>query len=93
MRDTTHPDAARNSIIALSLIGTPAAPTLTAAFADTNYPLRYVVFSHLLDLNEPNSYRPHLGAALVDPDLRVRNMATNALEQLKYLSFTNAPAK
>jgi hypothetical protein len=90
MRDTTRLEAARSSIGALSLIGTPALPALAAAFSDTNYPLRSEILPYLPYFDGTNSFSSYLKAALVDPDPQVRSAATNALREIEYM---DVPAK
>jgi HEAT repeat protein len=91
MKDTAHPWTALRAMTAISYLGAPAFPHMTAALSTTNYPYRVAAAFYLAQSMAPlvgtNACLPPLIAALNDPDPQVRTAASIALGYL-----TNAPA-
>jgi len=79
---------------ALSFLGTPALPHMTAALTDTNQPGRFYVPPCLRIIARDvatNACLPALKAALQDPDPAVRASASQILRYLAPDLSTNAP--
>jgi len=100
MQDTDHPETAYYAIMALANIGAPALPTLTSAFSDKGYPLRYEILLHTTHaaraeqgILKPDDLQSLLRTALEDPKLPIRKLATNAALKIAPELLTNAPAK
>jgi hypothetical protein len=91
VNDRNRPVTAQRAMTALSTLGLPAFPHLTAALSNTNCPTRYWAAMSLATVMAPavgtNACLPPLIAALMDPDTTVRSAASSALNYL-----TNAPA-
>jgi hypothetical protein len=97
LQDKTHPEIAINAIEALASTGSPAFPTLAAAFADKGHDLRYGILYEVVITN-PERFNPHqitnlLRSAFEDPKASVRSLATNAARHSAPELLTNAPAK
>jgi hypothetical protein len=92
IHDPTRPNTAGRAIVALSSLGPPAFPHMTAALSNTNHPYRGQIAFFLGELMVhrvgTNACLPPLTAVLNDPDPGVR---TIALQELHYL--TNAPGQ
>jgi HEAT repeat protein len=91
MDDPNCPRTARRAIAALSSLGAPAFPQMTAALSNTSHPNRDIIAAFLFWMAHDigtNACLPPLTAALDDPDPQVRGAASRALYRL-----TNAPAQ
>lgn len=92
IKDTNHPRTAARALAALSCLGAPAFPHMSAALADTNQIHRVRIALNLgffmaRDVGT-NVCLPPLKAVLNDPDPEVRAAASRALSRL-----TNTPSQ
>jgi hypothetical protein len=92
-RDTNHPIASEQAVIALTSMGTPALPHIAAILSDTNCPRRdripvsLVIMAHQVGTN---ACLPMLNGALTDPDPKVRFASARMLKYLAPKAATNA---
>jgi hypothetical protein len=95
MKDRTFSPRVSAAIVALGGIGEPAIPALQAALANATQLNRAEIIWNVRRMalaGHTNTCLPIIVAALEDPDVGVREQATNAVMELAPHLLTNAPA-